>query len=197
MTREEHLEYCKVCKNQKFDLSQGIICGLTNKKPDFELKCESYIEDSNLKNKEDATKVERETSGRLASKGKRFANYIIDLILLYIFSIIFGFILGVILAIIAPSALSIFEYDSLLVRCAFGFVVGMIFYSTLEATAGKTIAKYITKTVVVDKYGEKPSYGTILLRTLCRFIPFEPFSFLGDDRSGWHDNLSGTMVVED
>jgi hypothetical protein len=41
--------------------------------------------------------------------------------------------------------------------------------------------------------GSKPGLRTILLRTLCRFIPFEPFSFFGE--RGWHDGLSDTLVV--
>ena len=28
-----------------------------------------------------------------------------------------------------------------------------------------------------------------------RFIPFEPFSFLGGGGNGWHDSLSGRRVV--
>ena len=59
-----------------------------------------------------------------------------------------------------------------------GFISGMIFYSTFEATTGRTLAKYITKTKVVNKDGGKPSVETILIRSLCRFIPFEPLSFL-------------------
>jgi hypothetical protein len=33
----------------------------------------------------------------------------------------------------------------------------------------------------------------VLIRTVCRFIPFEPFSALG--KQPWHDLLSDTDVV--
>jgi uncharacterized RDD family membrane protein YckC len=196
MTREEQLRFCKICKNQKFDMKQGIICNLTNQPADFEETCSSYIEDSELKQKMESTKIENEILNKTASQGKRFANYLIDLISLMIFSFIFGAILGIVLAIISPSSLSLFEQENKLIDYLLGFIVGMIYYSVLEASTGKTIAKFITKTKVVNEKGEKPDFGTILLRSLCRFIPFEPFSFFGSDNSGWHDKLSKTRVIE-
>lgn len=196
MTREEHLRFCKICKNKKFDMKQGIICNLTNLPADFEENCNSYIEDSELKQKLESNKLENEILNKTASQGKRFANYLIDLIFLIIFKFIFGAILGIVLAIVSPSSLSIFEQDNKLINYLFGFIAGMIYYSILEATTGRTIAKFITKTKVVNQEGVKPDFGTILLRSLCRFIPFEPFSFLGSDSSGWHDKLSKTRVIE-
>ena len=196
MTREEQLRFCKICKNQKFDMKQGIICNLTNKPADFEDYCNSYIEGSELKQKMESNKNENEILNKTASQGKRFANYLIDLICFMIFSFIFGAILGIVLAIVSPSSLSIFEQDNKLIDYLLGFIAGMIYYSILEATTGRTIAKFITKTKVVNEEGVKPDFGTILLRSLCRFIPFEPFSFLGSDNSGWHDKLSKTRVIE-
>jgi uncharacterized RDD family membrane protein YckC len=45
------------------------------------------------------------------------------------------------------------------------------------------------------KDGSKPNVYTIIKRTLCRFIPFEIFTFLGSKR-GWHDVFSNTYVVK-
>lgn len=42
MDRAKQLEYCRKCTKQKFDLGQGIICGLTNQKADFENECEHF-----------------------------------------------------------------------------------------------------------------------------------------------------------
>lgn len=42
MDRAKQLEYCKKCTKQKFDPRQGIICGLTNQKADFESECEHF-----------------------------------------------------------------------------------------------------------------------------------------------------------
>jgi hypothetical protein len=51
MTREQHLSFCKVCKNKKFDPRLGIICGLTGAIANFENECTTYEY-----NKEDALK---------------------------------------------------------------------------------------------------------------------------------------------
>ena len=62
----------------------------------------------------------------------------------------------------------------------------------------KTPAKFITKTKVITEYGEKPSFKTIFIRTLVRFVPFEAFSFLSPERPrGWHDRWSKTIVIDD
>lgn len=62
---------------------------------------------------------------------------------------------------------------------------------------GKTIGKIFTKTRVVNRKGRMPCLSCIMKRSLFRFIPFEPFSLIWFERYGWHDSLSGTLVVED
>jgi hypothetical protein len=42
--------------------------------------------------------------------------------------------------------------------------------------------------------GERSRVKMALIRTICRFIPFEAFSFFG--QKGWHDSISGTNVVK-
>ena len=195
MTREEHLKYCRICKIQKFDINRGIICGLTNQLADFETYCEFFDEDVELKNKFESNGVENEILNKVASKNKRFANYLIDLVFFMLFSFIFGCILGIVLIIVSPSTFDIIEQDNKLTDYLLGLIAGIIYYSTLETLTGRTIAKYITRTKVVNEKGVKPDYATILLRTICRFIPFEPFSFLGSQNSGWHDRLSKTKVI--
>ena len=59
----------------------------------------------------------------------------------------------------------------------------------------RTFGKYFTKTIVVKHDGSRPNMKSIMIRTLSRLIPFEPFSFLTADR-GWHDTLSVTYVVK-
>ncbi|WP_462319562.1 hypothetical protein [Marinilabilia sp.] len=49
MEREKQLRFCKICKNQKFDIKQGIICGLTEQKATFDLECAQFEEDAKLK----------------------------------------------------------------------------------------------------------------------------------------------------
>lgn len=126
----------------------------------------------------------------LASSGKRLANYFLDRIGVYVF--IFSFI-----GLIDSDFLS--EQGDALSTLE----VVLLFFSTIgywvlfEYFLGKTPAKFLTKTKVVTQDGQKPSFLNILGRTLCRFIPFEPFSFLGSKAVGWHDSISKTRVVTD
>jgi len=43
------IDVCKKCKKKKFDLKQGIICGLTDKKPTFENSCPDFDSDESIK----------------------------------------------------------------------------------------------------------------------------------------------------
>jgi hypothetical protein len=46
LSRAEQLEFCKFCKNRKFEMQQGIICGLTEKKAVFKYTCKDFSEDN-------------------------------------------------------------------------------------------------------------------------------------------------------
>jgi len=69
-------------------------------------------------------------------------------------------------------------------------------YAVMEHLFQKTVGKFITKTKVVTLNGDKPSVNDILIRTLCRLIPFDRLSFLFT-KSGFHDKISHTTVVKD
>src|SRR4051812_10617523 len=74
-------------------------------------------------------------------------------------------------------------------------VLGLFGYHFLfEVTLGRTPAKFITGTRVVSADGARPSAMQILGRTLARYVPFEPLSFVfgGDPPNGWHDKWSRT-----
>lgn len=68
------------------------------------------------------------------------------------------------------------------------------YYSFMEMTYGKTFGKMITKTIVVDAEGKKLNPMSIVGRSLCRFIPFEAFSFIASPVV-WHDSISKTYCV--
>ena len=71
-----------------------------------------------------------------------------------------------------------------------------LYYLLFEGLFNATPAKFITGSRVLDAYNlQKPTFGSILLRTLGRRIPFDSFSFFG--KRGWHDSISGTTVVEE
>jgi uncharacterized RDD family membrane protein YckC len=124
-------------------------------------------------------------SYELAGTGKRFANYIIDAVIYYILVIV----LGAAITIGTGSELGTLE------AYVVTFGVMFFYYFGMEAAFGKSIGKFITGTRVLNDDFSKPSAGTIAKRTLCRFIPFEPFSFFGD--AGWHDSITDTVVVND
>lgn len=136
------------------------------------------------------------TQDVLASKGIRFANFIIDYIAIIVFATAIGVVLGVIAEL--TGNYSIFDLlDNIIIEYAFGYLTWLLYYIPFETlTKGRTLSKYITKTKVVLYDGSEPTINEILVRSLCRLIPFEQFSFLGDDGKGWHDSISKTYVVD-
>lgn len=145
---------------------------------------------------------EQEQEYQLASKGKRFANYIIDIISFYLFAIIGG----VVWALVSPdTAASAFEEvgnpddtTSGAIEQVLGIVMLLGYYTIMEgAFNGKTIGKYLTKTRALREDGSSLGWDKAFVRSLCRLIPFEGFSYLGSNLLGWHDTISKTMVVED
>lgn len=72
------------------------------------------------------------------------------------------------------------------------------YYFIFELAFGQTVGKMLTGTKVVALNGEKASVPALLGRNLARYIPFEVFSFLfygSYPTKGWHDRVSGTLVV--
>ena len=132
-----------------------------------------------------------------ASKGKRFANFIID----YIGQLIIGGAIGIAMGIIAEITgdyeyVAWIETMGTLGEYALGIVILIVYYMVFETITGRTLGKYITNTKVLTEDGQKPEADKILYRTLSRMIPFEAFSFLGDEGRGWHDSIAKTVVVD-
>ena len=74
-----------------------------------------------------------------------------------------------------------------------------IYYLTSEFFFNRTIGKMIFKFRItgLEKSLKAKLLKQVLLRTISRFIPFEPFSILLDERRiMWHDKISKTMVVD-
>ncbi len=195
MVTSEQLETCKKCSNQRLELNGEIICRYTNKAPDFRKKC-IFFKNASVSEDESVFDEFEKTLYKSASQGQRFANYIIDIIVFYIFIIIVGGIIGVIVAILNPSAVGDFENVGIILNYLIGFICGVTYYTLIEfVTGGRSLGKVITKTKVITLDGDKPDLKTFLIRSLCRFIPFEGFSFLGSTDAGWHDSISQTRVV--
>lgn len=68
----------------------------------------------------------------------------------------------------------------------------------MEYFFGKTIGKFVTKTNVVSRDGNKITFKSAIIRSLCRWIPFDFLSLaLGADAKAWHDVISKTYVIDD
>jgi uncharacterized RDD family membrane protein YckC len=71
-----------------------------------------------------------------------------------------------------------------------------LYYFIMEWTTGQTIGKMITKSkVVTSKTDEKPTLSSILIRTLCRLIPVDFFTYLFI-QMGIHDLVSKTELKQ-
>jgi uncharacterized RDD family membrane protein YckC len=133
----------------------------------------------------------------LASKTKRFLNVLIDLFIVYLFTIGIGALINGIGVVtgnyqVANWIVSLSVTENVL----FGLIVMFIYYFIMEFYFSRTFGKYFTKTLVVKHNGSKPNLKSILIRTLVRFIPVEIFSFFNSNSRGWHDTLSVTYVVK-
>lgn len=130
----------------------------------------------------------------LASSGSRFLNYILDIVVIIALIFALSFIFAVLASLLDLNEFLLWmgnlsDWEGQLIFV----LISIFYYSLTEGLFGRSLGKLITGTVVVDENGEKPSFGVILKRTLCRLIPFDSFSFLGS--RGWHDSISETYVV--
>ncbi len=192
MTREEQLKSCRICKKQRFDANQGIICSTTGSHADFEVACHHFEEDQALKARYDIIPIPKSTS-----KGKRLANYLLDSVFLVIISMCVWIFLARIVVSYVPEYVWMFEQEDGLRDYLIGFVIAMLYYSLFEGLTGRTLAKFITGTKVVNEKGEKPGLYDVLIRSISRFVPLEWISiFLSDDKTMWHDSWSKTHVVD-
>lgn len=112
----------------------------------------------------------------IPEKWLRFINYVID-----------GIFIIASMVLVLPENLN----DDLGSSILLGWFFCYYFFS--ELLFGKTLGKLITKSTVVSETGEKPTMNQIVIRSLCRLIPFDNFSFLLGER-GWHDKFSKTEV---
>jgi uncharacterized RDD family membrane protein YckC len=136
------------------------------------------------------------TDDLLASKGQRLLNFVIDLFIIYVIEISIGTTIILIGDLTKSDTASNWVSSlSVVESFFFGLVILFFYYLITEMYFSRTFGKYFTKTIVVKHEGSRPNMKSIIVRTLSRLIPFEPFSFLTAER-GWHDTLSVTYVVK-
>lgn len=125
----------------------------------------------------------------LAGKGRRLLNVLLDYVGFLVVSFAFSLAVG---ALAGGEGLAVLARVPDLVL---GVVLMLAYYIVFEGLFGRTPAKFLTGTRVIDEQGRKPSLPKVLGRSAARFIPFEFLSFLGENGRGWHDRMSGTRVV--
>lgn len=122
-----------------------------------------------------------------AGRGRRFGTLVVDYIGFFLGSILMGILIDILFG----------QRGLEFIRSVPNFVVGLIlvvaYYVFFEGLWARTPGKLLFGTIVVAESGHKPSFAQIITRTLCRFIPFEAFSFFG--ALGWHDSISRTRVI--
>jgi uncharacterized RDD family membrane protein YckC len=135
-----------------------------------------------------------------ASAGKRFANYLIDLV--GFFALLFFW--GIILAVVKPTAADALNYsDSDVSASLLDRVITMIIFAIYMAFIegifkGKSLGKLITGTKAVNEFdGSDISFGVAFTRGFSRIVPFEAFSALGNPSYPWHDKWSNTIVIDE
>ncbi len=127
---------------------------------------------------------------RLAGKGRRFATFAID----YVLYLALAIVAAMVAPLIWGEGIMVW-FDGLRSYLTASLLL-MAFYLVFEGTCAFTPGKLFVGTRVVDEQGRPPTLRQVFVRTIARFIPFEPFSvLLNDDARGWHDSLAKTYVV--
>jgi uncharacterized RDD family membrane protein YckC len=130
------------------------------------------------------------------SWGIRFVNYLID-------QIAIGILFNGIEYIVSLNSNGNYGNDAILqgnmsvvwFRILWSFVATLAYYTIFEtATQGRTLGKILTNTIAITQDGSPFTFKHAFLRSLCRFVPFEPFSAFG--YMPWHDRWTKTVVVK-
>lgn len=130
----------------------------------------------------------------VVSQGVRFGYFLIDVVFYYILTFIIGIIIGII--VVATGNLELLDPSSTFYQFLnlMGYPIFFLYYALSEGLFGTTLGKVICGYTVIDEQANKVSFGKAMLRTICRYIPFEQFSCFAE--RGWHDTLSKTYVVK-
>jgi len=144
-------------------------------------------------------KILRIVEENKAPMGLRFANYLIDNVVVYFF--FFG--LGMLSVILYDYLDIAFLYDfvtwlSGINRFEDALITSLVYFTyafLMEYfTKGRTVGKFITGTKAVSADLQELTLHQYFIRNISRLVPFDALSFLGNN--GWHDSWSDTRVVK-
>ena len=132
-----------------------------------------------------------------ASNGLRFANMLIDYLMIFAVTFIVTLILGVISAFMQIPFMNFIggeDITSKLLHYTYSYICYVLIYTLSEGIfKGRTLGKLITGTKAITEDGNTITWKDAFMRSLCRIIPFEAFSAFGNQL--WHDRLTKTKVV--
>lgn len=130
-----------------------------------------------------------------ATGGQRFANYLIDLLVLFAVNFVLSMAALFIYEMTSINFFYFYNNGGIIWEFVSGYFISTIYYFMWEYFSnGRTVGKLVTGTRAISIDGEDASTSQIFYRSLCRLIPFNAFSFLGTN--GWHDTLSETRVID-
>jgi uncharacterized RDD family membrane protein YckC len=132
-----------------------------------------------------------------ASTGKRLANYLIDLVVFYIFFFIFTFLV----AFTNPETLNDLDTESsgfgLVDRLITMVMYGLYMFLIELLFKGKSLGKLITGTRAVNEDGSALTLKGAFIRGISRSVPFDALSALGTPSYPWHDKWANTYVIDE
>lgn len=118
---------------------------------------------------------------------KRLLAFYIDAFFIFILSILYLFVLTLLNVQEDNNQNNIVVYIVIMILY---YVIGEYFFS-------RTLGKLIIGIRVEIINNSASNFLKIILRTLLRFVPLDPFSiFFNFENSMWHDKFSHTKVIE-
>ena len=159
---------------------------------------ESYIKKARVKNALGGSTFEEKSFVRYKEVAyvdgwPRFGHFMLDRIFFYIFLLVLGVAGGLFTALIGEAGFWTSESSSIIINLLTYLVFYPGYYLVFEFGLQSTPGKLVLGRIVVNEYGEKPTFMQILGRSYARVVPFEVFSCLSE--LGWHDKWSETFVI--
>ena len=132
-----------------------------------------------------------------AGSGRRLLNYIIDQVVFYLFFYVLTYFLAFFNLQLSIGA-DTDSTDVMLISLLIFSLLYAVFMGLVEfILKGKSIGKFVTGTRAVMDDGSPLTLRRALLRGICRLIPFNIFSALGNICYPWHDSVSKTYVIDE
>jgi uncharacterized RDD family membrane protein YckC len=126
---------------------------------------------------------------------RRFFAFYLDMIIISVLSIITFIIVQLFIGISLAQIKNPLEENLLSIQ----IIIYILYFTFSEFFFKRTIGKSILSLTVCgyEQFSKYKLYKYLLLRSLFKLIPLDPFSiFLNEDHRMWHDLVSKTTVVD-